>query len=148
MIKFLNWLGRVLPSRMIECEKGVPYLFRVKLIGFMPGGKRDSKFNLYLHRFYRDDLDRYPHSHPWTWSFSLILTGGYEEERLINGKIVTRFVHPWTINILGPKDFHRVTSLNGEVWTLFFAGPKFADWGFMVKGKFVPHKQFIKESGR
>jgi hypothetical protein len=49
-----------------------PYLYRWYLI------PRNRRFNIYLHKFLRDDDDRALHDHPW-WFVSLILKGGYFE---------------------------------------------------------------------
>src|SRR4051795_6598747 len=49
-----------------------PYLLRWWVI------PRNRFFNVYLHKFLRDDDDRALHDHPWV-SLSVILRGGYIE---------------------------------------------------------------------
>ena len=108
---------------------------------------------VFLHWFHRGDLDRELHSHPWAWSFSLILWGGYEEERVLGGGdwrrancyatlppvIERRSFAPLSMNFLRETTFHRVTLLDprGSL-TLFIAGPKVAlpkgaTWGFLSR---------------
>lgn len=53
-----------------------PYMLRWWVI------PRNKWFNIYLHKFLRDDEDRAAHNHPWvSWSF--ILKGSYTEYRPI-----------------------------------------------------------------
>lgn len=109
---------------------GDPYITRVlfpRVFGFRP----------MLHHIHRPDKDRHEHSHPWSWAFSLILTGSYNEER--NG--ISSLVRGW--NFLRDTDFHKITKLHGEVWTLFIAGPRTQDWGFVVDGSVVPSDKYI-----
>lgn len=49
-----------------------PYLLRWHLI------PRNAVFNIYLHKFLRDDDDRALHDHPWPWC-SILLRGEYAE---------------------------------------------------------------------
>jgi len=114
---------------------------------------KKNRFNLYLHRFLRGDSDDAPHSHPWPWSVSLVLWGGYTEERLIevNGikYMKTRRVWPLTLNVFRDGDYHRVVRLHGsQTWTLFLTGPKSSSWGFWVFGRgHVEWRQRLKERG-
>lgn len=146
----LNWLAARLLVRIIRNEEGAPYLLRLRLRGWMPTDPRPFRWSAYLHKFLLPDLDRALHNHPWKWSFSLVLAGGYTEQRLArDGRIVTRRLRPGMVNILGPKSFHRVTELHGaETWTLFVAGPKFKDWGFLDKARgFISHRARFAERG-
>lgn len=125
-------------SYMIPSPDGSDYLERFALEGDLPREPVVHDLNIYLHRIIQTDLDRHVHNHPWEWSTSLILHGGYTEERLLEwtprgGRVELRHLQPGMINILGPNDFHRIVGLHGsEVWTLFTAGRKSLDWGFMV----------------
>lgn len=149
IIRLLNWLSSRLPNRLIPREDKQPYLLRSKIRGWMPGDDPVS-WSLYLHRFYSHDVDPAPHSHPWKWSVSLVLTGGYiEERRCADGSIKVRTVKPFRLNFFGPNSYHRISMLCGrEVWTLFLAGPKFQSWGFMdpVRG-FIPWRDRLRERG-
>jgi hypothetical protein len=114
---------------------------------------RETRTSGYLHRFFRGDLDDAPHSHPWPWSFSIVLWGGYTEERKITvdgiDYLKTRRVWPLSINWFRKGDYHRVTKLHGaETWTLFITGPKTLSWGFWVFGRgHVPWRERLAERG-
>lgn len=132
--------------RVIDVD-GEMYLLRfyIKHNGLLPG--------LYLHKFYQGDAGRDLHNHPWLWSFSLILTGGYLEERAVfirqaGGCVVLRRqVNPGRINLIKGDDFHRIhlTDPDHGAWTLFCSGPEVKDWGFMDRdtGKYVPHVEYF-----
>lgn len=145
MIRFLNWLASRLPTRRIESREGDLYLSRTRIYGWMPWDDKPYPFSIYLHRFHRPDLDMALHNHPWKWSFSFVLAGGYFEQRLIGGVKVMRRVRPFTFNFLGVKSFHRVDRLCGkETWTLFIAGPKFKSWGFLDEDRgFVEWREYL-----
>lgn len=131
-------------AKMIHLD-GKPYLERYVLRG---GLKQDGdKVNVYLHRFHQPDDDRGPHCHPWRWSASLILWGGYVETRVVEApgvcvETVERTFREGMINAIDMTAFHRVAKLlprDGEVWTLFTTGPKHSlSWGYLVDGKYVP----------
>jgi hypothetical protein len=90
------------------------------------------------------DKDRLLHNHPWEWSWSLVIRGGYvEDRREIDGPVRRRRLWPGMINVLGPRTFHRITDLKGaETWTFFRAGKKNAGWGFLGDGdEFIPHRK-------
>jgi len=150
ILKLLNWIASFRPVRRIEDEHGDLYLLRIKLWGWMPGTTKHHRWSGYLHHFMRPDQDRALHNHPWKWSFSIILAGGYVEERQMeDGRIDTRYLRPGTINILGPENFHRITELHGkETWTLFIAGPKYKSWGFLdAERGFVGYRDRFAERG-
>jgi hypothetical protein len=100
-----------------------------------------------LHHFHRKDIDRHLHSHPWKWTRSLVISGAYDEERLAHPeregcldtieRTVTRF------NKLDDKDYHRVTKLHGDVWTLFVTGPRCQDWGFLTDRGHVSWREYL-----
>lgn len=151
------WLFKTFPgrARLIEVD-GKPYLHRfyLKHNGYFPG--------IYLHRFYQSDPDRDLHNHPWKWSFSLILTGGYFEQRLVSvgeyrkvgpqmsnyGRLekITLDRKAPCINYITGDTFHRVVlkdRVNGA-WTIFCSGPDVQDWGFMTyAGQFIPHMKYL-----
>ena len=128
-----------LPKRCIGLN-GELYLLRFYLFGRAPNPKSAKEFTdfkprltwlpitFYLHRFYRADDERALHNHPWSWSLSLILSGGYEEER--RGK-PNRLVRAGRFNWISHKSFHRLERLLGTTWSLFIAGPKVSSWGFL-----------------
>lgn len=121
---------------------GTPYLMRVYLL------PRWFRWRPFLHYFFRGDNDRALHNHPWGTSISLILTGGYREERLEREcdapLTLERDFRPGSINIIRADDFHRVTLLGKGCWTLFVAGEREQVWGFMTKeGEYVPWQEYV-----
>ena len=109
-------------------------------------GGSDS-LNLYLHRFHRSDDDQALHSHPWKWSASLVLAGGYIEERRQGDRVIRRTVRPGQINVIPAGTYHRVDLLEHDCWSLFVAGPQTADsWRFWdrVHGRSMPWRDFIR----
>lgn len=149
ILRLLNWFAARRRSFTIPNLDGSPYLWRVLLRGRLTGENKRPPLSLYLHQFHSSDGDRDLHNHPWDWSLSIILWGGYvEEKRQRDGTIITRRLWPFMINWLGPKDFHRIRELKGrETWTLFIAGRKTRDWGFMVNGIFIPHQAYMQAKG-
>ncbi|HXD98238.1 MAG TPA: hypothetical protein VN646_16940 [Candidatus Acidoferrum sp.] len=161
--RFLEWASQLLPRPRVitDLDGSPPYLSRFYLLGRprMPDGSdpfdrfgairagavEGERFGVYLHRFHRGDMDRELHNHPWRWSFSLILAGGYIEERRSGNQVNTRAVFPGSINWLSQDTFHRVELLDGEAWSLFVAGPKVQSWGFWdrVTGAFTPWREYI-----
>lgn len=137
-----------LPYRVIERPDGGPYLVRYYLLG----GPRDKNsedgqrgLNVYLHLFLSGDEEQELHSHPWGKSVSLILSGGYREERRVGNQVVTRTVRPGTLNFIAADDFHRVDLLKDHAWTLFFAGRVVQTWGFWnrTSGEFIPWREQV-----
>ncbi len=126
--RFLYWLTSKLRMRVINGDHGEPYLERYYLCGLF--GVR-----AYIHRFVASDPDRGQHDHPWGWSMSLVLVGGYREVR--SGAM--RRLWPGEINFIRGKDFHRVLLDDGEeAWTLFIHGPRVKGWGFLRDGVYRP----------
>ena len=150
--------------RIIDRTGKRPYIVRYYLIGCDPETGKGSKeprwydrwfTELFLQHFQRSDDTHQLHNHPWRWGASVILRGGYIEERraacpwrylTLNGvsrefyRIASRHVR-W-YNFLQHATFHRVDLYAGETWTLFLAGPKIQDWGFWDRstGKYTPHE--------
>jgi hypothetical protein len=149
MLLWNNVLGKKdRPAFIIRDDAGDPYLLRVYLTGNSDEGKVRKVPRAYLHFFFRGDNDRELHSHPWetfmpVWPFnlfgsmSIILTGGYVEERLTKtGQVRVKRYGPGSVNVLRGQTFHRVQLSQGGTWTLFLAGrrsglPKGEDWGFL-----------------
>jgi hypothetical protein len=149
MMWFLRWLESWLPKTTINVN-GIPYLTRCYLLG------KDWRWgNVYLHHFHSSDQGDELHSHPWSWGLSLVLAGGYFEERSRNpghwsagGRhpeapdgmtmestvpIEKRDIKPGRLNLIKVTDFHRVDLKDEKrgAWTLFFTGPRSTDWGFL-----------------
>lgn len=132
MARLLLKLSDRLPLRVIRAapeEGGHTYLERYFLCR-LPGGGA-----CYLHHFRASDPDRGPHDHPWNWAASLVLAGGYLEERLADfgtRRVTSHHRRPGTINRLRAGDFHRVIlGTRAEAWTIFVHGPWVRSWGFI-----------------
>jgi hypothetical protein len=131
----IRWLARLaagLPIRAINGPDGEPYLERYYLATLF--GVR-----LYLHRFVASDPDRGLHDHPWAWSGSWVLSGGYTELRERETKdgatiVVERRLGAGAINRLSAQTRHRIVlTEGGEAWTLFAHGRRVKGWGFFSK---------------
>jgi len=124
-----------------------PYLLRWWII------PRNRFFNIYLHKFLRDDDDRALHDHPWV-SCSIVLSGGYTEY-LKGGKKKWRV--PFNIIFRRAVTAHRIRlfreidSFTGKMrpttaWTLFITGPKIREWGFHCPKGWTHWKIFCDET--
>lgn len=132
------------PDRVIG-SKNNPYLLRWHVI------PRNQWFNIYLHKFIRDDDDRAFHDHPW-WFVSLMLAGRYIEyfEKIVlNLPIIKKSVRRFgSIVIRSATHKHRIELFkldNGSpipCWTLVVSGPRIRDWGFWCPKGFVHWKEF------
>ncbi len=160
----LEWLATKLPApRVIYDRDGVSqYLSRYYLWGAPIAPDDGSAFDetgnprkgvqwhdgigVFLHRFHRSDADPELHNHPWRWGVSLILAGGYIEERREGLDVVTREFEPGSVNLLFDSTFHRVELHRGEAWSLFVAGPRAQSWGFWDRssGLYTPWREFIE----
>lgn len=109
---------------------GDPYLERYFVAGYTPEDRKHPG-GIYLHHFVRSDIEEEVHSHPWHWATSLILVGGYREQRCnAAGELTVRLYRPGDVNQLGPDDRHRVDLLGEDCWTLFTFGSYAKPWGF------------------
>ena len=122
----LTALASLLPvRRRIVGDDGTPYLTRYTIL-HLPFDRK-----IYLHRFHRSDADSELHNHPWGRSYSLILIGGYREERLApDREIEVREYRAGSVNVVDHDTFHRVDLTHGECWSLFLAGEQRQSWGF------------------
>lgn len=105
----------------------------------------DTSWSLYLHHFHRSDVDRELHNHPWEWAVSLILVGGYTEERRVGDGVRVKLFLPGELNRIGQNDFHRVDLVEDDAWSLFLVGPKVSGWGFWdrASGAVTPWREFL-----
>jgi hypothetical protein len=132
----------------IEDELCEPMPFPVRL-GFLP--------TVFLHHFRDSDQEVELHNHPWELALSLILAGGYAEERRVPDRFaidsdaatdhwttVLREVRPGTWNAIRKDDFHRVTLYEHDAWSLFITGKKAQSWSFWSKEtrETVPWRQY------
>lgn len=128
-----NMEKRVITRKNNEKYLSRYYLFR-KPVKWLP--------SVYLHCFHASDEDQELHDHPWSSSFSIILSGSYREEFRENGLVKSRIMKPGMINLVSGNKFHRIDLETEKVWTLFVSGPKSKNWGFWNRntGKYVDWK--------
>lgn len=109
---------------------GVPYLRRYFIAGWNPV-TRHAGASLFLHHFVASDAFNQVHSHPWGWSASLILVGGYREHRCDGtGTLTAHEFKPGDVNVIAASDRHRIELLARDCWTLFLAGDVEQHWNF------------------
>lgn len=145
MRRFVSWVASKLPRRDIVGSQGL-YLSRFCIFGWMPDRPWPYALSCYLHRFVRPDADRELHNHPWKYALSVILVGGYTEERYGPYlRIDKRVLRPFSINFIKADTFHRVATLHEhDCWSLFFTFKKSQTWGFKgLDGRFVNHRDFV-----
>lgn len=128
-------------------------------------GKNKLKPRIYLHKFYRGDEDPFLHDHPWAFT-SLILTRGYWEETPFvrfdpkltelqrnasltyldheTGEFRRKVFYPLFSVLRRPAEWKHRVILKDEkpVWTLVFTGVKERSWGFWIKGKLCPWRNY------
>lgn len=127
--RFLFWLSARLRCRKIDINDA-PYMERYFLF-------KAFGVTFCLHRWLAPDGERELHDHPWRWARSIVLSGGYWEDRLDGldpkyGVLKSRkAIRRWRTNRLTPTDFHSVVSLKPNTWTLFWYGQRFKGWGFL-----------------
>ena len=122
-------LARTLDVQQIHPQDR-PYLERYYAAGGNPRTRQPGPA-LFLHHFVGSDPAESVHSHPWRWSASLILSGGYREERCTEtGAREVRDYRPGDVNVLRPDDRHRIDLLGPDCWTLFLVGDYAQPWGF------------------
>jgi hypothetical protein len=95
-------------------------------------------FSVRIHHILRADKGRHLHDHPWN-ARTIILRGAYREVRL-NGSQFTRVCGDTARLNFG--EYHKIQWVSGGVCTLFITGRYKGVWGFLVKGKKVPHYEY------
>lgn len=113
-------------------RKDRPYLDRYFVQGWRPGGKSHPGPSIFLHHFLSSDEPGVYHSHPWAWSCSVILVGGYREFRCTRAPdvVAERTFSPGETNVIFYDDRHRIELLGADCWTIFFAGSYARPWTF------------------
>ena len=130
-------------TKILICSDGSPYMSQYRLADL---GKDHGRVT--LQHFHRGDEDRELHGHPWH-GVSLILSGGYREERRAGNSVVSKVFLPGDVNVICPDTYHRIDLLREDCWTLFATGPVVAKWGFWSRdtGEFTPWRKFIERKG-
>lgn len=101
-------------------------------------------FGIFLHRINLPDTDKDMHDHPWPF-VSLVLRGGYDEERPFMGGWKLDEPRRWlSIGFRRATDLHRIVSLHRKpTWTLVLAGRYKRPWGFMTPTGWVHYREYL-----
>lgn len=143
----LNWLDKHGRKRIVmDRVNDEPYLERYYV--FLKD-RRWFPFNVFIHKFLKSDPDDL-HDHPWPY-FTLILKGGYYEwvplklgDNIIGQQRVWR--GPGHFRFCRAGSLHRIELATDKVaWTLFMPGPQVREWGFLNKGTWVQHEEYLKQ---
>lgn len=156
-LRLLRACFRVMNRRPPDMRIGGPerpYMLRWWLL------PRNRWFNIYLHRFLRDDDDRALHDHPWP-SLSVLLQGELIETWAPQPELAALPEHQRIrVNTVGsviwrgPRFAHRLAlPLNADLEptpaiTLFVVGPRLREWGFWCAkespaGGWRPWRKFV-----
>jgi hypothetical protein len=142
----LNWLERRGRKRIVmDRINNEPYLERYYL--FLKDRKH-FPFNIFLHKFLKSDPDDV-HDHPWPYA-TIILKGGYYEwipQFNAKGQKISEIANwrgPGHFRTCSARSYHRIELDPAvECWTLFMPGPQTRDWGFLSKGQWIQHEEYL-----
>jgi hypothetical protein len=143
---FLNVLTHLNRKRIIlDRQSNEPYLERYYVF------LKDRKwfpFNIFIHKFLKSDPDDV-HDHPWPYA-TLILKGGYWEwipQFNREGKKCSEIAAwrgPGHFRMCSANSYHRIElDPSIECWTMFMPGPQKREWGFLVKGNWIKHDEYM-----
>lgn len=101
-----------------------------------------------LHCICTPDGDRAQHDHPWN-ARTVIMRGSYLEQR---GSAYRLISAGQTSRLTFGKDYHRIREIFPEpqdkgVWTLFITFKFQGTWGYLVDGKKIPFKDYLRQTG-
>lgn len=133
-----QWAGRLVTGRPHLVLGGDdPHLLRWYLI------PRNTRLNVYLHKFLRSDDDRALHDHPW-WFVSWIVRGTYDEHTPAGRSSRRR----WSVAYRPALWRHRVALTSGPAVTIVVTGRKSRMWGFWCAGdRFVRWDEWDTDTG-
>ena len=154
LLGLLDWFWKLIRLKPHYYIGGFesPYLIRWYIF------PRNHWWNLYLHKFMRDDDDRALHDHPW-WFWSFMLRGEYTE--YLGEDVSNTGMNGFPIHVrrkAGSLVFrraehrHRVSLPKNPdgtpqpCWTLVLTGPKSRLWGFWCPQGFVPWYDFVEHT--
>ena len=141
-----NWFKRLIsgePHFKIGGSDS-PYMLRWFVL------PRNGRFNIYLHKFLRDDDDRALHDHPW-WFISIMVKGGYVETLACEHEDVVIERKSPSIAYRSATARHRVALFKNSdgtakpCWTIVITGRKAREWGFWCPKGFVPWQKFVAQ---
>jgi hypothetical protein len=136
-------------SRKVIGREDNPMLIRWRLIQTPIGG-------IYLHFIHREDLDRMPHDHPWTFA-SIVLRGGYQEEFWPEARLIgqedghredLRDFTRGRFHLFRQRSAHRIVYCRPHTTTLVLVGRKNRTWGFYDgQGRFIDWRDYHEPPG-
>jgi len=143
--RLLYRLSAYCRCRVINGPDQQPYLERYHVLR-LPFGYR-----VYLHRFVASDPGRGLHNHPWRHALSLVLSGSYQETRMLDARadnaLHSRWLRPWHFNFISGEVFHRVNiPRDTECWSLFIHAPKAKTWGFIQQHEYRDHNEIVAQA--
>jgi hypothetical protein len=101
-------------------------------------------FSICLHWINRPDPEPYLHDHPVSF-LSLILTGGYSENRMKDGKTAQIVNHRWFNSVRASlEDRHTIVTVEPNTLTLALMGPKVREWGFHSENGWILWKDYYQ----
>jgi hypothetical protein len=131
----MGWLARRHRLRLVDADTEELYLDRWGVV--LAGGR----LNVMLHHIGGID-EAEPHDHPWSF-VSTVVRGGYEEEwfpdlAAVAGRPVVRHARRFRPRRVRRGEYHAVTAVRGDVWTIVVGGRRRHDWGFAVADPDAP----------
>lgn len=127
-----------LNTRFIIGKQDNPMMTRWRLL-------QTPWFGLYVHFIYREDLDPYPHDHPWNF-WRMVLKGGYIEEYSSDPTIDRPLLRTQRCLRLGRfpvKHAHRITFVMPGTVSLVLVGRRCRDWGFWRHGLWSDYRDVL-----
>ena len=128
----------------IPCLDGTDYLVRLRVI-------QTPWFGVYLHDIHKDDGDRAPHNHPW--SFASVVIRGYYTERVYpdplgrSSHYIEQTHRARSLHRMGRTAAHRIVDAAPGLKTLILTGPRQASWGFFVAGQHIDWSDYERQIG-
>lgn len=148
--RIADWFKKRGKSKMITKLNGDYYLERFYVL-FPLSWEKYIPFNVYLHRFYSSDEGDL-HDHPWH-NASLVLTGAYFEQTPLPPEWEDIIHSSYSMRRAGDvifrkaTDRHKIELINDKpVWTLFFMGRRFREWGFYKDGKWIEWRTYLRKA--
>lgn len=113
---------------------------------------------VFVHRMEAPDPGFDLHDHPW-WFVSLVLAGGYTEERSLvreaplraaiaesvgqSGRGVVDERRAGSVRVMRLDECHRITHLTGRTsWSLVITGPVRRRWGFFLPSGWISEPEY------
>lgn len=137
-------------------KNGEVYMYRWWLFNPYDNETRKRKypwipFSVRVHRIMKPDDDRHLHDHPWN-ARTVILRGGYIEEvpddspRMFTDNRQQFYRVAGDTHRLRPGQYHRITHVTSRgAYTLFITGKNQPGWSFLVDGKKIPWRVYLRQ---